>query len=192
MHIATGTEIVPYIPRIADLRISLFREFPYLYDGDVEYERGYLKTYAESGSSLTVLILDEDRLVGVSTGLPLMDADEEFQEPFLSTGEIDPEAVFYFGESLLLDNYRGQGIGHVFFDEREKHAMALGYTITAFCAVDRPADHPLRPTDYRPLDEFWIKRGYSKRPDLIARYPWKDLGEENESAKPMIFWVRTW
>jgi len=24
----------------------------------------------------------------------------------------------------------------------------------------RPADHPLQPVDYQPLDRFWIKRGY--------------------------------
>ena len=57
--------------------------------------------------------------------------------------------------------------------------------------MERPLDHPARPRDYVPLDEFWKKRGYTKRPDLVAKFSWRDIGERDESEKPMIYWMKT-
>ena len=34
----SGTEAQPYLPDLARLRIEVFREFPYLYDGNLDYE----------------------------------------------------------------------------------------------------------------------------------------------------------
>ena len=53
---------------------------------------------------------DDETVVGASTGLPMIAADEAFRAPFIAAG-IDPARVFYFGESVLLPEYRGQGIG---------------------------------------------------------------------------------
>jgi len=98
--------------------------------------------------------------------------------------------VLYFGESLLLPEYRGRGIGHRFFDLREQHAGKLGLPLTAFCAVDRPPDHPKRPDDYRPLDGFWTSRGYVKRAGLRAVFDWKEIGASVESPHSLTFWLR--
>ena len=141
----TGDQFANWIEPVADLRIRVFREFPYLYDGDVDYERRYLSRYQSSAGSVLVLALAGDQLVGASTGLPLLDADTTFQAPFKDKG-MDLGAIYYFGESVLLPEFRGSGVGHRFFDERERVANEQGYAITTFCAVVRPADHPMRPT----------------------------------------------
>ena len=107
------------------------------------------------------------------------------------TTSSDPKTIFYFGESVLLPGYRGQGIGVAFFDHREAHARAQGqFTHCCFCAVERPADHPLRPTGYQPLDDFWHNRGYRKVPALATTYRWKDIDQSQETDKPMTFWLR--
>jgi len=77
-----------------------------------------------------------------------------------------------------------------FFDEREAAAKRYGFRIATFCAVDRPDDHPLRPKDYVPHDAFWTKRGYTKRPDIVAKFEWRDLNEAVATDKPMTFWLR--
>jgi hypothetical protein len=78
-----------------------------------------------------------------------------------------------------------------FFEEREAYARRLGrFDWCAFCAVERPKDHPLRPAGYAPLDDFWSKRGYEHRADLCTVLEWQDIGEENESGKPMSFWLK--
>lgn len=185
----SGSDIIPYIPDLAKLRIAIFREFPYLYDGSVAYEERYLKRYTLSDRSVVVLALDGHAIVGASTGMPLEDEDAPVRKPF-EEGGFDLSGIFYFGESVLLKEYRGLGIGVRFFEERESHARKLGYSITTFCAVNRPDDHPRRPSGYTPLNQFWEKRGYAVRPDLKASFTWQDLDEAAESPKSMTFWLK--
>jgi hypothetical protein len=74
----TGKSAQPFLGEIARLRIAVFREFPYLYDGTLEYEMDYLEEYVSSERSLTVLAEYGDDIVGASTGIPLADADEDY------------------------------------------------------------------------------------------------------------------
>ena len=194
MHIMElrGDEVTKWLDALGELRIRVFREYPYLYEGCLDYERDYLAVYQNSRDSLVVLVTDESgRPVGASTCLPLAAEGPGFREPFLKAG-MNVDQVFYFGESVLLPEWRGRGIGRLFFDRREAHARSLGYRVTAFCAVDRPDNHPMRPPDFRPLDDFWKNRGYRKQPDLQARISWQEIGEEQESPKTLTFWTRTW
>lgn len=184
-----GAELAPYLDGLGQLRISVFREYPYLYDGSLEYERDYLQTYLHTPRSLVVLVLDTGRVVGATTCIPLADEGAEFQQPFLQAG-YDLSQVCYFGESILLPEYRGRGLGRVFFQRREAHAQALQLPVTAFCAVDRPATHPRRPADYEPLDAMWEKMGYQKLPQLQATFHWKEIDEAAESPKTLTFWLK--
>lgn len=186
----SGAEVAPYLADLARLRTLVFRDYPYLYQGSADYEQDYLQTYARSPRSVFVLALDGDQVVGASTGIPLLDDAPAFHQPFQAKG-IAPQDVFYFGESVLLHAYRGQGLGHRFFDAREAHARSLGaYAMTAFCAVERAADDPRQPADYRPNDAFWIKRGYRRQDDLFCQLNWKELGQDQPSAHLLRFWLR--
>ena len=185
----TGAALVAALDEVARLRIEVFRDWPYLYDGDLSYEQRYMTTYRDSASAIVVGAFDDDRLVGASTGTPLTEHEDDFAHPFAGSG-IDLEEVFYCAESVLLPEYRGQGAGHGFFDHREAHARALGFKKSAFCGVQRPADHPMRPNDYAPLDPFWRKRGYAPLPGVVAEFSWKDLGDAGETQKPLQFWIK--
>ena len=189
-EVLRGAAIAPRLDEVARLRIAVFREFPYLYDGDFDYEARYLQAYVETPDSVCVLALDGDRVVGASTGLPLADEEPGFQAPFVERG-IPVGEVFYCAESVLLPGYRGRGLGHRFFDEREAHARALGrFRWTAFAAVDRAADDPRRPPDARDNDAFWFGRGYVRQPGMTMRLAWKEHGEAEESDKSLTFWLR--
>ena len=179
-----------HLSDLAKLRIEVFRAFPYLYDGTLAYEMSYLETYTACPESIVVLVLDGTRVVGATTGLPLDAEAEEFQKPFIDAG-YDPSKVFYCAESVLLPEYRGRGVYPKFFEEREGHARNLGrFDVCAFCCVERPENHPLRPDDYIPLDRIWSRFGYVKHPELRTTYAWKDIDETNESEKPMVFWIK--
>ena len=178
------------MPALARLRIRVFREYPYLYAGDAEYEERYLRTYAEAPDGLVVLVRDGARVVGASSALPLEAETPNVIAPFTTHGYA-PERVFYYGESVLLPQYRGLGLGRRFFDEREAHTRRLGrFDFACFCAVERPADHPRRPADYRPLDGLWAKQGFVKQPQLRTTFSWRDLDEAEETPKPMVFWLK--
>jgi GNAT superfamily N-acetyltransferase len=186
-----GAELEPHLDALGELRIAVFHEYPYLYEGTLENERDYLHTYVKSSGSLVVLVFDEDRIVGATTCLPMADEGPEFQAALVKAG-YDLSTICYFGESILLPEYRGQGIGKEFFVRREAHAHALGMKRSTFCAVDRPAEHPLKPEGYRPLDDFWRSQGYVKNPKLQATFVWKEIGEETESPKTLTYWMKEW
>jgi GNAT superfamily N-acetyltransferase len=186
----TGANIESVIADLAGLRMTVFKEFPYLYAGSMAYEMKYLQTYLECEKSLIVVARDGARIVGASSALPLEFETSEVQQPFLEHG-FDIKTVFYLAESVLLPTYRGHGLGKQFFEAREDYAKKLGgFSWTAFCAVQRAQDHPLRPAYYRDLDLFWQARGYEKRHDLKTFFSWQELGEETESLKPMMFWLK--
>lgn len=185
----TGTALLAAIPDLARLRMQVFREFPYLYDGDADYEAEYLRIYAEAPGALVALAREGEKIVGASTAIPLTQETPDIQRPFVNSSEFDVQDILYLGESVLLPEYRGQGLGHKFFDVREAHAAALGLGVTTFCAVVRPDTHPQRPQPYRTHHAFWAARGYQERPDLTTELSWKDLGEVAETPKPMRFWV---
>ncbi len=184
-----GEAALPYLRDLAELRIAVFREYPYLYDGTSEYEERYLRGYARSPRASIVLARDGERVVGAATAVPLIEHGEEVVPALVAAG-FAPRDIYYFGESVLRAEYRGRGIGHAFFDAREAAARAGGFRVAAFCAVDRGQNHPARPADYVPHDAFWQRRGYAKREDIVARFSWRDLGEARETEKPMIFWLR--
>jgi GNAT superfamily N-acetyltransferase len=185
----TGATLDAALDDVAALRIAVFRDWPYLYDGTLEYERDYLQTYRDSPGAILVGAFDGARLVGAATGTPMEDHADEFAEPFRAVG-LALDQIFYCAESVLLMEYRGQGIGHRFFDLREAHARNMGRSHVAFCSVIRPADHPMRPADYRSNDAFWHKRGYAQLPGIVAAFSWKDLGQAAETTKPLQFWMR--
>ena len=182
-------EIRRHLDAVAALRIEVFRNWPYLYDGSTAYEREYLETYAGSDDSVFVLAFDGDAVIGASTGLPLADDSAEFRAPFEARG-LDAGRVFYLGESVLLPQYRGHGIGHAFFDHREAHARSLGrFDTTAFCAVDRDADDPRRPEAHRDNDAFWVARGYARQTGMTMRLRWNEVGH-GEIEHALTFWLR--
>lgn len=190
----TGEALERALPDLARLRIKVFREWPYLYDGSMEYEEEYLASFAKAEGSLIVAALDGREIIGAATATPLRCHTQSFIPLFEQHG-YDPDRVFYFGESVLTREYRGKGIGNAFFDWREEHALnSTGpkgpYEDTAFCAVVRPHGDPRKPAHYRPLDPFWTKRGYRIVDGMIGKLSWKDIHEAEETEKPMQFWIR--
>jgi GNAT superfamily N-acetyltransferase len=130
----TGHQIAIAVADLASLRITVFADWPYLYDGDLAYEEDYLREFAEAQDAVLVLARDGERAVGAATASPMMAQKPEFRAPFEERG-LDCSSLFYFGESVLLASYRGQGIGHAFFDHREAQARACGAKAACFAAV---------------------------------------------------------
>lgn len=181
----TALDIETALPALGRLRIAVFREWPYLYEGTEDHERDYVRAFAQSPNAVLVAAFDGDTIVGAATASPMAGQDAQVLACFP-----DPAEHFYFGESVLLPEYRGRGIGHAFFDHREAQARACGAKVAAFCGVVRPADHPLRPAGFRPLDTFWRARGYAPVPGMVSEYHWKDIDQPAETAHPMQFWTR--
>lgn len=185
-----GVDLPRWLDGLARLRIEVFRDFPYLYDGSLDYEARYLRTYAETPGSVIVGAFAGERLIGAATALPLAGEPAPVTEPLRLAGyAID--RLFYFGESVLEKAWRGRGVGVRFFTEREAWARRSGdFSHAVFCAVIRPADHPLRPSDFVPLDAFWRRRGFAPIDGLTCAFGWKDIDQPAETDKPMAYWIK--
>lgn len=189
VEVLTGAQVPGAVSDLARLRMAVFAEWPYLYDGEAGYEEGYLREFAAAPEATLVVARDAGRIVGVATASPMAAQKAEFQSPFEARG-LDVAELFYFGESVLLPAYRGRGIGHAFFDHREAQARRCGARAATFAAVVRPADHPDRPADYVPLDGFWRKRGYAPMEGMVTELAWKDHRDAEDRPKPMQYWMR--
>ena len=186
----TGPAIAPQITRLSALRVAVFREWPYLYDGSMTSEQGFMEGFAKSTTSGIAIAFDGDEPVGASTCLAMTEEDDHVTQPFRDAG-LDLSRFCYFGESVLLSRYRGQGIGVRFFQLREAHARSIpGVTTTAFCAVERPNDHKLKPKDAVPLNAFWHKRGYAQT-DLRCKMSWKQIDTADKVENTLCFWTKT-
>lgn len=182
--------LADHIDSIAGLRIRVFRDWPYLYDGDLGYERRYLADFAAAPGAVCVAAFDGDNMIGASTGMPLADEHDEIRAPFIGAA-IPLENIFYCAESVLLPDYRGRGLYRQFFDGREAHARRLGgFDTVAFCGVMRPDDHPLKPDGAVPLDDVWRHFGYEADANLICHFSWKDIDQNEETEKPLKFWLK--
>jgi GNAT superfamily N-acetyltransferase len=196
----SGQAIEPYLSALARLRIEVFRAYPYLYEGTRAYEESYLRSYTADARAVVVIArstregsAERERfagVVGAATALPLSAHSEEELAPALARAGYAPESVFYFGESVLIESERRQGIGHRFFEEREAVAREHGFARVCFCAVERPEGHPARPADYVPHDAFWTRRGFVRHPEICAQFSWRDVGAREQSDKKMVFWLK--
>jgi GNAT superfamily N-acetyltransferase len=186
----TGAAIAPLLPALARLRIAVFRDWPYLYDGDAAQEEAHLASFAASpGAALVVARDAAGDPVGCATCQPMAEADAAVRQGFARSG-LDQDRVCYFGESVLLAPQRGQGIGVGFFAAREAHARALGLDAAAFAAVVRNPNDPRRPADHVPLDAFWRRRGFAPRPELSCLMHWREVADDRETPHVLSFWVK--
>lgn len=185
----TGAAIADILPDLARLRITVFRDWPYLYEGSAEYEERYLQVYIEAPGAVVVAAFEDKTLIGAATGCPLLSHYDDFSAA-LSGTDLPLASTFYCAESVLLPAYRGRGLGHAFFDGREAQAHNLGCSHSAFCAVIRPEDHPLKPDGYRKLDPFWRKRGYAPLRGGVAQFDWQDVDQSAETTHQLQFWSK--
>jgi hypothetical protein len=184
-----GGEVEPYLEDIAKLRVSVFKDFPYLYESFVQEEIGFLQPFLKEPRSAFFLAIDQGRVVGASSCMPLANDVDGICSPLLNEKE-DIHSIMYFPESVLLKTYRGKGIGVRFFRNREMFSLKKGFRKAVFCAVERPTDHPLKPKNYRSLESFWKNRGYRRKTKVYAKMKWKDVDCCKADFKKMIYWEK--
>ena len=82
----SGTAFDAAISALAELRIKVFRAWPYLYDGDLAYEERYLARFRRAERAFLAAAFDGDAIVGAATAAPLAGEAAEFREPFEQAG----------------------------------------------------------------------------------------------------------
>lgn len=193
MQVLKGEAIRPYVKDITDLCLVVYREFPYLYEGTEEEYMPAIEHYAQSPLGIACVLFDNQKLVGIAIGEPMGAMREKYKQPLLNFySESELDAFFYFGEFLLLKEYREKGLGQKMYFELEKQINEEGQLRTiCFCKIAEFDKHPLMPKNYKSLDEFWTKLGFSQREEIATSVFWRNIGEEEDSPHKMIYWVKS-
>lgn len=137
IEVARGQAVLNHLDALAALRLEVFRDWPYLYEGTLDYERQYLRTYANCSQALCVLAMADGKVVGASTALPLCDEPPEVQAPFLATGW-DITRVFYFGKVFYFARFVDLASGTALC----MHASVRPETVVLAIARSAPSNVP--------------------------------------------------
>lgn len=188
-QLLTGPKIAGALDALATLRLAIFREYPYLYQGRREDELDYLGRYAVAEDACVLLASDGAAVIGAVTGMPLIHEDAELRAAVAGTG-LPLDSLYYVGELLLLPAYRKAGRGQRLLAQLERYVCSLGRYRTLTCAtVERPAGHPLRPPDFIPITRFLARTGFVRLPGATASFAWCETdGIKREHG--MQFWIK--
>jgi GNAT superfamily N-acetyltransferase len=188
-RLLVGPAVGPCLEALASLRINIFREYPYLYDGRREDELNYLRHYMEVPDAFVISVDDAGSMVGAATGIPLCHENQDLIDPLAGTSYPIAE-TFYVGELLFYPAYRNRGLGMGLISMVEKQVRSLGNFRYLTCAtVVRPEDHQLRPKEYVPIDRFLDRIGFRTLPGVTTRFSWKEI-DGISYDHPMQFWLK--
>ena len=195
------TELPPWCRRrplpqgkLPACRTTVFREWPYLYDGDVAYETQYLQRYTTCPDFLLNPCAGGRRSSRGSLHGPTPGADlsAEFKTPFEAAGE-PVSAYFYCGESVVSPAFRGHGLGKNLLRRARSpcpHPPPAIRHHTCFCAIERPLPDTRRPPAHRELHGFWKRLAYKRHPTLAASLAWKEIGSPTENPPHPPLWIK--
>lgn len=194
IKLLTKKDILNYADKIALMRIENFKEFPYLYQGNLEYEKKYLKTYLENPQAILIAGFCGKDIIAISTGLPVMNNSELLQniKTLFEANNLNLSEYYYFAETIINFSYRGRGLYSKIISLREQAAIARGYNNGCFVTVIRENKHPLKPANYKSPEPIFEHCGYQKS-SIIFTYSWPTLqmdGSVKEQKNPLVFWFK--
>lgn len=188
-ELVTGTAITGALDSLASLRLEIFREYPYLYDGRREDEIANLRSYAEAPDACVILAYDECAVVGAATGMPFIHEGEQMQAA-IAVSQYSAEKLYYVGELLFYRAYRNKGLGLQLLGQLEQHIRSLGRYRHLVCAtVERPAAHSLQPDGYVPITRFLARTGFDLIPGVTTSFAWRETDGVRRDHL-MQFWVK--
>ncbi len=191
--ILRGTQITACISTLAQLRIALFREYPYLYDGNIKYESQYLKEYANEPNAMLHVVYYGDEIAGMFSGMPLTSHSGiviELSQAMQNRGLDNIDKYYYYGEVLISPRFRKIGIFNLLFLSLNYEAKNMGFTDSCLLTVERSAEHPQKPIGYNQSDGMWKRQGY-KRNGIIIDFEWPTIHLEGNTytiKNPMAAW----
>lgn len=184
-----GSAIEPFLETLTTLRLEIFQEYPYLYQGTRSAELSYLRSYCASPEAVVMVQQCDGQLAGAVTAIPLQDEPPELTAPFADTAYA-LESLYYIGELLFYPPYRNQGFGTQLLTAVEQHARNCGgYRCLTCATVQRPADHPYRPDEYVPIERFLARSGFVPLAGVTTTFAWCELDGINREHV-MQFWLK--
>jgi hypothetical protein len=190
IKVLTGPEARCHFEQITEMRLRNFKEYPYLYKGNKEYEWEYLNnSYFSSPSAQILLVLEEDKIVGFANTITLTEEVEHFKKPFIENC-LNTDDYLYIGEVFLDPEYRCRSLFYNIARWIAQRAVDGKYKNMLCYSVLREDTDPRRPGVFRPVEDLWKKLGFSLEPALTVKYSWPQVDTDQEEENTLAAWVR--
>ena len=148
----TGQAIVPLLPELQRLRVTVFRAWPYLYDGDPAQEAAHLRGFVDSAQAAIVVAFGD----GAFLGLAILD-------------ELDPDhqaLAAHVADDLMLVHQRPGALDQERPDVGRVGDEALAQQLDrrhGRGAADRVSAKRAGVRPWRPVHHFSARRADAKR-----------------------------
>lgn len=190
IHLLRGNESIPYLQDLAKLRILFYRNYPYLYEGNLTGEENYLRMYANSENALLAVAKKGQEIVGAVAGIALSETQEMHKKQWIQQ-QIPAENVFYLGEIVLLQEYLKSDLQEKLYQQFEKGVRGLKrYDSIVVCEIERDPKDYKKPANSLSSEVRWDGRGFVRQPALNTYYSWKEVGDLEDTDHLMGFWSK--
>lgn len=194
IKVLTHKELEPLLPFVAQLRVDIFKNYPYLYDGDIQEEMDDLQKYAQDDNSALAIAYRNDTPIGFLGGSDLTAYSWHFEnsvpDMFKNAG-LNPQEYYYFTDVIILPEHRGNGLSPQLFKALEKYAQNKGSNGSCFI-TEHHENHPLKPDNHKSLVPLWNGLNY-KKSTLITYASWPTHqadGTIKQERHPLVFWFK--
>lgn len=180
IHIFEGNDAKPYLSLLADLRLEVFKEPPYLYLGNKEDELHYGARYLSKNLIISITTIN-GRFAAIGTGLPLVEAQEVIRDVREKLNDL--ESIYYYGEVIVLSEFRGKGLLKKILATQDEYIKTKGFTKVSMMTVIRDSVE----------SELGEKLGYTKT-EMTIRCPWLTIqpdGSAKKEVNQLLFWIKS-
>jgi GNAT superfamily N-acetyltransferase len=194
IEVFKGISTAPYLQTLSDLRLEAFKEFPYLYVGNIEDEVSYAQLYTSAPEGILVIAFQDETIAGLYSGLPLNASGafiSAWHDKLIEEG-VDLTNYFYAGELIVKPAFRKKGLGAQLMTRLIQEVDAMGFSGFMGVTAIRAYDHPLRPQGYFDTDAIWGKYGLEKIP-VVLTGTWPTLqldGSIKVEDNQLACWIR--
>lgn len=182
-----GSDLAPYEEAIFSLKAKVYAGFPYFWEANEPQEQlcffNYMDFCKENPFCHVTCLFDQEKLIGVAIGMPLMTAESRFQKPFIEDDREWHLANMYFLADLFLDPlYQHQGLGLKLMLSAYS-IIPPSFTTLVFTDLDSHATQE-PPPQWRSMAPFWERLGFQKT-SLHLPSEWTD----SKAKVPLIYWI---
>lgn len=189
----TGKDVQAIVPFIAQQRVSEFREYPYLYEGNIAEDTEHCQWFAQLPHSAVAVAYLAGKPVGFISSTSFADFDVHFKGSIalFENNGLDPHNFIYIPEAIIMPEHRGKSLTEKLHALIEKHAKSLGYK--GICFAEESHDkHPLKPATYKGLEGLFLRAGYTKT-QMIIKFPWLTIqpdGSLKDEDHELCYWIK--
>lgn len=183
-EILQGEKIQSRLSEIIILCDTIYRQYPYLYNGDDAGYTEYVRSYSASPNSVVILAFANDEAIGIAMGMPMKETREYYTAPF-TAHYMDVNDIFYLGEFGIKPEHHQLGISFDMYRQFEEIVRATQkFSTIAFWEI-------LNPMKCEELHQAYRATGFSYHPELSFELWWQNIGETNESAHLAQYWIKS-